>query len=448
MQTANSRVNLSPPSDIIAALQIIVSSQFYWALAYENNNHSFQLRLQPIMPDLGTPYSRARFPSTNRSAIELKDRTIGAIITERQQQLDTVLHQISSLETVMDSINNLHQQFVDQKDKIIQSVNLHKRLGSALWRLPTEVLSQIFHYCLPPLHGPLESSFPSKLKAPMLLTRICRPWREVAVGIPSLWCRLTVEAPRAHWQRKAFCYDSWLKRSRGPPLSLQLYSGDSRLQRNLLQPYMNQILSISFRTLYNTCEEELMLKDLVALQELTIRVSLIDSWSPIAKSISQLSTLRSLKIMDQSLHHEQFSSLNPVWAHLTNVEITINYPNLFLHLLHLCPDLSSSTIHARFSNMEALEPFTHTKLQSLCIDCHSAGSNDLSHLFNALSLLNLHVLEVTDVEPWPHKELKAFLSRSNCPLESLVFGGGVMPTDEQRAEYVALIPSLEVHGSP
>ncbi|KAG1830968.1 hypothetical protein DFJ58DRAFT_617144, partial [Suillus subalutaceus] len=114
----------------------------------------------------------------NHCAIELEGQSIRAIITERQHQLDTILHDISGLQTVMDGIHTLQQQLVEQKNKIIESINLHKRLVSPLWRLPTEVLSQIFCHCLPPI---------PKLAVPMSLTRICRRWREVVVDMPNLW---------------------------------------------------------------------------------------------------------------------------------------------------------------------------------------------------------------------------------------------------------------------
>ncbi|KAG1797239.1 uncharacterized protein BJ212DRAFT_1218513, partial [Suillus subaureus] len=90
---------------------------------------------------------------------------------------------MSGLKTVVDTVNNLHKQLVKKQDKITQSMNLHKRLISSLWGLPTEVLSQIFVYCLP------EDSHLSlaQNQAPVLLTRICRKWRNVAVDMPILW---------------------------------------------------------------------------------------------------------------------------------------------------------------------------------------------------------------------------------------------------------------------
>ncbi|KAG1842672.1 hypothetical protein DFJ58DRAFT_625266, partial [Suillus subalutaceus] len=88
--------------------------------------------------------------------------------------------------------------------------------------LPTEILSQIFCHCLPQFPGLNELQPPSKLTAPMLLTRICRWWREVAMGMPTLWYTLSMKVHDRDWQQAAFFYASWLKRARGRPLSLRL----------------------------------------------------------------------------------------------------------------------------------------------------------------------------------------------------------------------------------
>lgn len=225
MQTFNS---LSSASDIIDALHNILRSQI-------------------VMPDLATPFSQVSVPNTYLPTTDSNSESISTIITERQQQLVAVSCEISNLETVMDDIKNLRQQLVERKENIIQSMTFHKGLRSALWRLPAEVLSQIFHYYLP------EDKYlsPESKLAPTLLTRICRPWRDVAVDMPSLWCRLhvkfnvtrvgqkeafydhdhddddddyyhkrvsrgshlNVEVDHRAWQQAVFHYDSWLKRS-------------------------------------------------------------------------------------------------------------------------------------------------------------------------------------------------------------------------------------------
>ncbi|KAG2033801.1 hypothetical protein BDR03DRAFT_871241, partial [Suillus americanus] len=134
------------------------------------------------IPDLETLYSSF---TNDRSGgkLRVEVQSTRAIITERQQQLDGVLHEMSGLKKIVDAINNLHEQLVDKQDKITQSMNSHKRLVSSLWDLPTEILSQIFVYCLP------EDSHLSlaQNQAPVLLTRICRKWRDAAVDMPNLW---------------------------------------------------------------------------------------------------------------------------------------------------------------------------------------------------------------------------------------------------------------------
>ncbi|KAG2141929.1 hypothetical protein DEU56DRAFT_271090 [Suillus clintonianus] len=323
---------------------------------------------------------------------------------------------------------------IEKKKKITESINLHNRLGSALWRLPTEVLSEIFIHCLP------ETSHPTSALAPMLLTVICRRWREVAMDMPNLWCRLLLKVC-GDWQRKVLCYDSWLKRSRGLPLSLvfHCYAHNSTwLVRNLLRPYINEIVSLAVFAVRLIDKPERMAAYLPALQELTL--STVGCGLPVPTTGHSFSpNLRSLTVIGPLFDLGIISSFNPVWSHLTHVNLAMRHLNAFFHLLHLCFALSSSKICIIHNRTQALEPFTHAKLQALHIN---SGTNCLPDLFNALSLPDLRILNVSYSQTWHHKEFMAFLMRSNCPLER-IFGLGVTMTDEQRAECVALIPSLQ-----
>ncbi|KAG2119332.1 hypothetical protein DEU56DRAFT_689297, partial [Suillus clintonianus] len=62
-------------------------------------------------------------------------------------------------------------------------MQLHKEIVSGFCRLPTEVLCYIFIHCLPQIGHML----PNSNSPPMLLTSICRRWREVSADMPSLW---------------------------------------------------------------------------------------------------------------------------------------------------------------------------------------------------------------------------------------------------------------------
>jgi hypothetical protein len=426
------------------------------------------------MSDLDTLYSRAILPNVNHPTIELNTKSISNILTTRQHQLDAVLHGISGLEMAMDDIDILHQQLVERKEKIIESMTLHKGLGSALWRLPPEILSLIFHHCLPDD----EYLLPRLTHmAPVLLTRICRPWRDVAVNTPTLWCKMHVEinfnkdeeeleddmefddddseeeeeedaeAVEKAWQQAAFFHDSWLKRSRGCPLSLVLRCYPSiELLGSLLQPYMHQISSLAFPLRAN--RSQLLLEGLSTLRKLVIPAVHYSDILDVTRSISQLpSTMRVLDVMHVPFDVHHVSSLNPVSAHLTHVKITL-HADALLQLLRLCPNLSSLRVNTIFNNKKTLEPVTHANIQSfrMVSSWSKIALNSLADMLDALSLPNLRIFQeyCLRAEAWPHKQLRDLIARSKCPLESLIFTGCLTAEAVPQAEYLALIPSLDI----
>ncbi|OAX34396.1 hypothetical protein K503DRAFT_648634, partial [Rhizopogon vinicolor AM-OR11-026] len=102
---------------------------------------------------------------------------------ELQQQLRAVYQEIAGLDKVMGRLEDLRQQVSEKQARITQSIILHRGSTSALWRLPVEVLCQIFVHCLPETdHLRISPGL-----APLLLTRVCRRWKEVAVNSPRLW---------------------------------------------------------------------------------------------------------------------------------------------------------------------------------------------------------------------------------------------------------------------
>ncbi|KAJ7772950.1 hypothetical protein DFH07DRAFT_767802 [Mycena maculata] len=91
-------------------------------------------------------------------------------------------------------------------------------------RLPPELLSEIFLYCLPDD----EFIVPDFDTAPLLLCRILPQWREIALETPALWSSLHLDV---NWLRKAewvtesaaaefFC--RWISNARNTPLSFEV----------------------------------------------------------------------------------------------------------------------------------------------------------------------------------------------------------------------------------
>lgn len=250
---------------------------------------------------------------------------------------------------------------------------------------------------------------------------------------------------------------SLLERSRDRPLSLALKCSkkDATNLRNLLEPHTNQISSLHIILFVNPFDTpDLLLNDLPELQELTITAS-DPMWctSIFVQCISRLPfTLRRFRVAGPStFDFDRIVSCNPVWVHLTHVEIAICQPSLIHQLLQLGSNLSSLEIGLGFYDevSSTYEPFAHMNLRSLRISNACPIRMGIPDLFNSLTLPNLRVLEGRYVRPWPHEELKSFLARSSCPLESLIFGTRVTTTDEQREEHIMLIPFFDVvvgHG--
>ncbi|KAG2121658.1 hypothetical protein BD769DRAFT_989528 [Suillus cothurnatus] len=134
---------------------------------------------------------------------------VSCTIDELQTSADAVRGETSGLKTVRNSASYRQRQLVEEKATIVQSNTSRSTFSSVIWRLRTEFLLRIFLYCLP---EDWYLSSHTSTEAPILLTQICHRWRELAVSSPRLWCKLRLEIGPRDWQKRAFQYESWLKR--------------------------------------------------------------------------------------------------------------------------------------------------------------------------------------------------------------------------------------------
>ncbi|KAJ7166746.1 hypothetical protein C8R46DRAFT_1271683, partial [Mycena filopes] len=66
-----------------------------------------------------------------------------------------------------------------------EKIAIQKSLDSIVYpilTIPVEITAEILGHCLPDTPAP-----PSLRIAPMMLTRICRQWRNIACSTPRLW---------------------------------------------------------------------------------------------------------------------------------------------------------------------------------------------------------------------------------------------------------------------
>ncbi|KAJ7171987.1 hypothetical protein C8R46DRAFT_991904 [Mycena filopes] len=84
--------------------------------------------------------------------------------------------------------------------------------------LPPELVAEIFLHCIE-----FEPVTPDVDTAPLVLTRVCRRWRAIALSTPELWSYLVV--PIHLSEDDIAMYQMWLSRACRTPLSLRLEDG-------------------------------------------------------------------------------------------------------------------------------------------------------------------------------------------------------------------------------
>ncbi|KDR83105.1 hypothetical protein GALMADRAFT_238928 [Galerina marginata CBS 339.88] len=140
---------------------------------------------------------------------------------------DEVTHLISKplqeLEAKMKEIERIGKSLEDlqtERDDIQKSVDEYNTILSPVRRFSSKILHEIFCYCLPTHRYPIMTI----TEAPLLLTRICRSWRSVALSSPYIWSKLHI--PLLPYSISS--YDPW---PTWPPLPGQGADTADRQQR-------------------------------------------------------------------------------------------------------------------------------------------------------------------------------------------------------------------------
>ncbi|KAJ6488231.1 hypothetical protein C8R47DRAFT_510693 [Mycena vitilis] len=141
--------------------------------------------------------------------------------------------------------------------------------------LPPEIIVLIFEHCLPfasyPWHRWSSSSFdhlrPSPSKAPLLLSQICRRWREICLDAPSLWAAI------AFGDTGSIDFlEMWLSRAREHRLSIFLQTKNDFRGELLVQVVKRR--SSQWKELYfgltSSAHHQLNVLALPRLERLTI----------------------------------------------------------------------------------------------------------------------------------------------------------------------------------
>ncbi|KAK1219773.1 hypothetical protein PQX77_017498 [Marasmius sp. AFHP31] len=126
---------------------------------------------------IDTPFSRVL--NTNYSPSTEEQRSLRDLVLGPEEQIHRLDEEISRLQAKRQTL----QQFVD----------LHRALLSPFRRIPADIWRLVFIKTLP--ENILGLCTRTTKSSPLLLTTVCRSWREIALSTPNLWTSIHVNLP-------------------------------------------------------------------------------------------------------------------------------------------------------------------------------------------------------------------------------------------------------------
>jgi len=329
--------------------------------------------------------------------------------------------------------------------------HLQKRVSALRRRItpiPTEILQQIFGFCLEAY--PVISSS-SLNEAPILLTRVCSRWRSVVLDTPDLWSAMHIAMPSrdtfaftAKYNRIQRIMDEFINRSRSLPLHISVYfrayphpaeasESDSELLRILQSLAMH---SKRWKTLHLDLPVQCFT---LAMSQLTSEdVPLLETAVFAGQSIDFLSNAQSLRQLALEGH---FNSLAPLpldgimWSKLQVLKLHVFFgsdmPGLF-SVLGVCQDLRECILDLSFLHepMNGVPPVNGTLVLPYLKTLRLIDPVRNDALAGVLDRLTLPALEVLDtrtsiyffrIEQETLSCLASLLERSTCSLTELSF---------------------------
>jgi hypothetical protein len=305
-----------------------------------------------------------------------------------------------------------------ERQKLREFEHAHLALLSPMRRLPPEVIAEIFLRCIPPQPYILHARC-----APLMLTGVCKRWRNIVLASPRLWSYVTLFA---HAKTPA-TYTEGIRR-------WIMLSGASPLDLNLCCDYDVENAKAIVEIVAPTCERwrslslRMSVTDLQGLSAIKGRIPLLQSLNlnlghntPLPLLNETLSYFHD----SPSLHFVSLSrppTPGPVllklpWGQLTGLTI-INYSNFtVLEILRQTP----SVVTATFSVYGDMTNLGTTEVRLECLtSLYWSGSTELFALLTAPSLQELDVQPSYGFEEtaW-HLSFASLLTRSGCHLVKL-----------------------------
>ena len=406
--------------------------------------------------DLDTPFSK--FSTINVVPGHQDILLIDAIVSERNTQLSTLALQMANVDTAFRKLAAIRAKLEENSAHVRRSLLAHQALTSSARRIPPEVLGEVFYHCLP--KTPYIT--PRDVESPMVLARVCRHWRAVAMSTPRLWSTLSVHLQKIDCEAYRRGCEAWLARAKSVPLAVRIindinmFATDSTLVPSVvhwLRPFIAQSNDIWW---HGPSLPNLFVSD--ARTDLLERFR-ITSYrdDPSIHFPGPAKRLRSASLQCLTYDLQSLDGIKLPWDSLVelNMHFTLFSSTVFVQLLTRCSHLRTlvasclSADEVQLGALRALSPgsITHPWLRRIEIKVIRAG---LDAIFGALTLPALEELDVCfcyrEGDAWPHAAFMEMLGRSRCALKRLTVRSNRNAVS-YFGEYMEAMPGLAIFTS-
>lgn len=370
------------------------------------------------------------------------------VVTQRKSQLAALDDHINLLEHALAKLQSIQARLKEKRAIVQESLAFHEALTSpARSSLPPELLGEIFLRCLPQTNYVT----PSSDECPLVLTRVCRHWRAVALSTPRLWASLSISLLRAG-TTSGDKYKHWLEKARNVPLSIRVVhdmdhsDGKEPLSIQWLRPFLGRCSDLWW---HGPPVQGLLDNSVQSLSRFQVTFHKANFLVSIPSPTPQL---RSAVLQSLTFDLRSLRSIDLPWHQLLELKIQFALVSsaTFLQVIGLCTQaqrVSVSSICMDALPQTDLQPFplistVNHSIHRFEVNVIRAG---LGSLFEALTLPALEELVIRfcspDGHPWPHKQFPAFVTRSKCPLKWLTVHRN-KGAQSHLTEYLNMLPGL------
>ncbi|KAJ7797324.1 hypothetical protein B0H14DRAFT_3157570 [Mycena olivaceomarginata] len=332
--------------------------------------------------------------------------TIAAALRAQVLDLNSA---ISRQERILDDMRMRLQDLQSQLESITYPI----------LTLPPEMTSEIFIHCLP---SKRYMDVVNTNEAPLLLTHVCRVWRQIAISTPALWATFGIED--MWWlPRLAEIAQTWFKRAQKCPLSVRLH-GQSPAD-DTFSSFMKTLRRHSGKM--RSLELQLDVEDFedlnthllegsvfTLLQKLSIDID--NNW----KNSDAVVIFNNVPLLHEVIMIAVAPSFAVLpWQQLTKFTGEVYEVKECIEAIRLMPNLLEcvfSAFEMDDGDADRFGTVSHPNMQHFTLSESTLYRPFSTEILTLVTFPSLETLEISGMDDFDAEELDSFLQRSSPPL--------------------------------